>query len=295
MLSRAKAAAAAGDCQALFDFIGIFPSDSTAADARSAAAQCRAGYLDRLVATDMSPVTDADINRIAAEFSIEPAALRAIIRVESGRASFSANGRPIILFEPHIFSRMTEHRYDATNPDISYRSWGEKPYPRDQDGRWAQLRAAYTLDPEAAVGAASWGRYQILGRNFSPAGYGSATEFVAALSKSEVYQLRLMAMFLQGNGLIDEVQRLDWEGFARGYNGPGGAARYAPMLREAYVAGGGDASRLPAAPPPAAPRQNDGVDIPVLGELAPAPLGWLLALAAGALGGVVWLGRRRRA
>lgn len=297
LLARARAAGARGDCQAIKDFISLFPNDPIVASAQAELKRCVDTYLDRLVAVDTSELSDATYQRFATQYGIELAALRAITKVESTpTGGYTAEGRPIILFEPHLFSRRTERRFDTTNPNISYRAWGGRPYPRDQAGRWAQLREAYALDPEAAVASTSWGAYQILGLNYARSGFTSATEFVAALSRSRTEQLQAFLSFIQASELMDEVQRLDWEGFARGYNGPGQTERYGRLLREAYTAAGGDASRLPAAStaPTPVPTTPNGVTLPNLGEPAPPTLGWsffapLALLAAGAAF------RRRRA
>ncbi len=305
MLTRAKAAGAAGDCQALLDLIALLPSGEVATQAQTAAQQCRASYLDRLIVPNRAPVADAEVRQLAAQNNLEPAALLAAVQVESVRQGFDANGRPIILFEPHIFSRMTQRRYDESHPTISYRSWGAVRYPRTQDERWAQLRAAYTLDPEAAVASASWGKFQIMGMNFQSAGYGSATEFIADLSKSEIAEYRAFLTYTISNNILDDLQRLDFEGFSRVYNGPGQVERYGRLMREAYVRNGGDASKLPvvATPTPApaptptpvptpgapaSPTPPGGIIIPDGGE--PAPLSPLLplTLALSALGIAAW-------
>ena len=160
--------------------------------------------------------------------------MRAVVKVESGSSGFGVDGRPIILFEPHIFSRLTQHRFDQVDPEVSYPSWGDKPYPRTQADRWAQLAKAYVLDQEAAVSAASWGLFQIMGMNFRKCGFNSAKEFVVDMAKSEERQLVAFESFVRNSDLVDELQRLDWEGFARVYNGPGQVEKYGRLLREAY-------------------------------------------------------------
>lgn len=247
MFNRAKAAGAGGDCQALIDVAGIFPNTDIAAQAQAELVRCRASYLSTLVAVDTSPVSDAEWLRLATEFQVDPAAVKAVAKAEGGVSGFAPTGRLVVLFEPHLFSRATARRFDATNPNVSYPSWDNTRYPRTQEGRWAQIAEAYALDPEAAVGAASWGRFQILGRNFASSGYGSATEFVAAISKSEAMQARAFLTFVKSAGALDELQRLDWERFAAIYHGPDAVAQNAARLRAAYA-------QVTAAPPATPPR-----------------------------------------
>ena len=53
---------------------------------------------------------------------------------------------------------------------------------------------------------------------------------------SERRQVELMAEFLQSRGLTDELQRQDWAGFARVYNGPAFRQnKYDEKLAAAYA------------------------------------------------------------
>lgn len=192
-------------------------------------------FLEALVAQDRARLGLPQFEASAQRLGCEVASVRAVVKVESGSAGFSADGRPIILYEPHIFSRLTNRQYDQSHPDLSYPSWGAKPYPKTQADRWAQLNKAYALNPEAAVASASWGLFQIMGMNYAKCGFTTAKEFVADMAKSEERQLLAFEQFVRSSGLVDELQRLDWEGFARVYNGPGQVEKYGRLLREAYA------------------------------------------------------------
>lgn len=191
-------------------------------------------FIDGLVAESREPLSAADFAASAQRLGCEVAAVQAVVEVESGASAFGADGKPTILYEPHIFSRLTNRRYDASNPNVSYPSWDRTKYPRDQAGRYAQLREAYGLDPEAAVASASWGLFQIMGMNYAACGYPSASAFVSDISKSLVKQLLAFEAFVRANNIVDELQRKDWEGFARVYNGPGQVAHYGGLMRRAY-------------------------------------------------------------
>ncbi len=193
------------------------------------------GFLASLVSENRNALALEDFTASAQRLGAEVAAVRAVIKVESGVAAFAPDGRLFILFEPHIFSRLTQRRFDASNPTVSYPSWGARPYPRTQAERWAQLSEAYALDPEAAAASASYGRFQIMGMNFAKAGYPTARAFVADMAKSEARQLVGWEAFLRSSNLVDEIQRLDWEGLARAYNGSGQMDRYGRLMREAYT------------------------------------------------------------
>lgn len=194
-----------------------------------------ANYLDTLVARDASPLTRADFEGAAARLGAEPEALQAIVEVErSSMGAFAENGRPLILFEPHIFSRRTNRRFDESHPDISYRLWDGSRYPRSQEARWEQLRRAFELDQEAALASTAWGMFSVMGFNHNSAGFGSASAFVSHITQSQVNQLQAFEAFIRANNLADELQRKDWEGFAARYNGPGQVERYSRLMREAY-------------------------------------------------------------
>jgi hypothetical protein len=192
-------------------------------------------YLDSLVAGTRDPLTRADFEEVAAMLGCEVAAIQAVVQVESGSAgAFGPDGKPIILFEPHIFSRRTNRRFDASHPNVSYRSWDPSKYPRGQAARWAQLREAYALDEENAIASASYGLFQIMGFNHNVCGFPTAKAFVSDMCRSQAQQLKAFALFVRGNNLADELVRKDWEGFAAGYNGQGQVERYGRLMREAY-------------------------------------------------------------
>ena len=193
------------------------------------------GFLESLRAQNVAALTVDDFAAAAARLGVEREAIQAVVQVESGPlGAFAADGRPTILYEPHIFSRQTNRRYDATNPNVSYPTWDRTRYPRDQAGRWAQMAEAYALDREAALKSASYGLFQIMGFNHERCGFPTAAAFVAEYCKSHVSQLMAFEAFIRSSGLLDELQRLDWEGFARGYNGSGQVERYARLMQDAY-------------------------------------------------------------
>lgn len=178
-------------------------------------------FLDTLVAQTRAPITRADFEATAARFGCEWEAVAAVAEVESGNVgAFGPDGRPTILYEPHVFSRNSGRRFDSSHPHISYRNFGTRPYPRSQAERWAQLAEAFALDEDAALKAASYGKFQILGENFAVCGFASPRAFVTEMATSEARQLVAFEGFVRGNNLDGALRNLDWRAFARGYNGP---------------------------------------------------------------------------
>jgi N-acetylmuramidase len=194
------------------------------------------GFLATLHAVDKGPLKHADYVAAATALGCEPEAVMAVVAVESGKSGFASDGRPLILFEPHIFSRLTKRAYDQSHPKVSYVNWDKSKYPGTQDGRWAQLAEAAELDLENAVASASWGRFQIMGFNYPRCGFSSARDFVAFMSQSEAKQLEAFQRFVINAGIADELARLDWAGFALVYNGKGYAAnKYDTRLADNYA------------------------------------------------------------
>jgi len=182
-------------------------------------------------------LTDRDLEDAAHALAVSVATVKAVRAVESGPlGGFADDGRPIILFEPHIFSRLTQHRFDATHGGVSYKAWKTKPYPATQAARWDQLDYACGLDREAALQSASYGLFQIMGFNFKVCGFPDVGAFVEAMRVSEREHLMAFVAFVKGNGLAPALAAGDFVKFAAGYNGPGQAAAYGARLAKAHAA-----------------------------------------------------------
>lgn len=165
------------------------------------------------------------------------AAIKAVAEVESGRlGGFSAPGRPVVLFEGHWFHRYTKGKYAASHPTLCYPKWTKQFYAKDQEGEWARFQAAYALDARSAILSASFGVFQVMGFNFAICGYKTVEAFFGAMRLSEDNHLDAFDDYVVNSGLADELKRLDWDGFAHGYNGPEYRKNdYAGKLRRAYA------------------------------------------------------------
>jgi hypothetical protein len=75
--------------------------------------------LEELHARSTDPPTEAEFIRLAKELGLDAATILALLEVETVDAGFLPDGRPKILFEAHLFSRLTGGRWDASHPDIS--------------------------------------------------------------------------------------------------------------------------------------------------------------------------------
>ena len=171
-----------------------------------------------------TPITKEAFDAVRQFAGAEPAAIWSILAVETAGAGFLPDRRPDILFERHYFSRLTKGVYDQHDPDISNPVQGG--YGPGGLHQYDRLQAAIMLDRQAALRSASWGIGQIMGDNFSAAGYGDVEAMVAGFVASEGAQLLGMAKFLNASGLAEALRDKNWTQLARGYNGPNYAANH---------------------------------------------------------------------
>jgi N-acetylmuramidase/Putative peptidoglycan binding domain len=164
---------------------------------------------------------EQDILDLASELKVAPAAIKAVMKVESGETGFK-DGKLIILFEGHVFwkqlvsLKIDPKQYSQQNPDIVYQVWTKKYY---QENQYDRLERARKINLAAANRSTSWGMFQIMGENYHDAGYRSAEEMI----------------FITAQKLLPYLQNKDWAKFAKGYNGAGYAAnQYDTNLAKAY-------------------------------------------------------------
>lgn len=180
-------------------------------------------------------LTAEDLRRVAEVLDVDVATVSAVAEVESLGGGFLADGRPKILFEAHVFSRLTRHEHDATHPEISSREWDRSLYGGGAKEH-RRLQLAVSLDRIAALQSASWGMFQIMGFNYARCGFKDVQLFVNAMYRSEGDHLDAFAIFVISQRLDRALRERDWAAFARGYNGPAYAVnRYDARLAQAYA------------------------------------------------------------
>ncbi|NOX40761.1 MAG: DUF3380 domain-containing protein [Alphaproteobacteria bacterium] len=102
--------------------------------------------------------------------------------------------------------------------------------------RYPRLIDAIKINETAALKSASWGIGQILGQNYQLTGYTSVQAMVRAFTEDEELQLKAAVDFIKSESLDDDLRDHRWQGFARGYNGPGYAKnRYDKKLAAAFA------------------------------------------------------------
>lgn len=169
------------------------------------------------------PLTQAGIDGAIGALKINAQTLWAVLSVETSGCGFQSDRRPKLLFERHIFHRLTGGKWDAEDPDVSAPTPGGYG---DGAGQYLRLEGAMQLDADAALMSASWGLGQIMGENYKSAGFGSVQGLVNAFVSSEDEQLVGMANFIRYSGAAASLQARDWTTFARRYNGPAYASNH---------------------------------------------------------------------
>ncbi|BCH11922.1 hypothetical protein MesoLj131c_61800 [Mesorhizobium sp. 131-3-5] len=166
-------------------------------------------------------LSNTDLPRIGYGIGVGEDEVHAFLDVETLGGGYDSEGRPKMLFEPHVFYRNLAgaQRAAAVSQGLAYPNWGEKPYPADS---YPHLIAAMAIDETAALKSASWQIGQVLGENYVSAGYDSVQDMVTDMvTGGEPAGLQAAVNFIKADHLDDELRTHQWAAFARGYNGPG--------------------------------------------------------------------------
>ncbi|MDR5776525.1 MULTISPECIES: N-acetylmuramidase family protein [unclassified Caballeronia] len=188
---------------------------------------------------DAKHLADADIVKAAASLDVPVECVRAVNEVESRGEGFLADGRPVILFERHVFwERLVTHGIDpkplaARYPNIVSETRGGY---EGGSAEYVRLAWAQMLAPVAAWEATSWGAFQVMGEHWKRLGYQSPQEFVSRMEASEREQLDAFVRFVAADAkLLAALKSRRWEAFAEGYNGKAYKANlYDVKLARAY-------------------------------------------------------------
>jgi N-acetylmuramidase len=211
------------------------------------------GAVDRRCATiynEMGQFIAAEAHRLG----LSPAAVAALMIVESGGKAFGDRDRPIARFENHVFDR----QWGTANAAVfaqhfQYNSWRgathrfrELPTDpwlachRNQTVEWQCIELAARLaGPEPALRSASFGAGQIMGFNHARVGFASATAMVEAFTASLRAQVTAILSFIGASTtLLAHAAAGQWLPIARAYNGGGQAAAYAAKIGSYHAAYG---------------------------------------------------------
>ena len=162
-------------------------------------------------------ITSNGFAEAANDLGVKAPEIWTVFAVETSGCGFLPDRRPSILYERHIFSRLTKGQFD--DGDISDPSPGG--YGPGGAHQYDRLARAIALDRNAALQSALVGPRPDHGYElFSVAGFDGVEDMVSTLCDSEDSHLLAFAAFLKSTKLEGALQILDWTSFARGYNGP---------------------------------------------------------------------------
>ena len=187
-------------------------------------------------------LTEEAIREAANNLGVDVACVKAVAEVESLGNGFNSTGMVKILFERHKFYKFIAQKYGATkanqlaamHPDICSPKAGG--YTSSTATEHKRLDKAIAIDRECAMKSASWGRFQVMGFNYSAAGFANVEDFCVAMWKSEDEHLRAFVNFIKANpNMHQHLKNRNWAGFANAYNGPAYAQnKYDTKLAAAY-------------------------------------------------------------
>lgn len=168
-------------------------------------------------------ITNDDIAQAASLLDVDVASMRAVRKVESRNCGFLEDGRPVILFERHVFwARLQVHGLDPAQHQqrvsdiLSQTRGGYAGGAAEYD----RLQRAEAIDVSAAWESTSWGGFQIMAEHWQRLGYRSVAEFVARMESSEHDQLDAFVRFVRADKhLLDALRARNWPAFACAYNG----------------------------------------------------------------------------
>lgn len=163
-------------------------------------------------------ISDSEIAALASRLGCTAKQIKAVSRVESGGGAFDKFGRPKILFERHIFHKLTAGRFGITD-------WSDPMGGGYNEDSWDKLTNAACHAADAAFSATSWGKFQVLGMHWQGLNYPSPIEMAYSTVTSEAAHYDMFARYLERNNLVGALRALSTDAddnvaFAKGYNGP---------------------------------------------------------------------------
>lgn len=212
------------------------------------------------------PLDAVDIPRLAHRINVSEDHFRAFFEVEAGGRAYDREGRPVMLFEPHVFYRNLsgKKRDEAVAAGLAYPKWRPGAYPKDS---YPRLQEALKIDAVAALKSCSIGLSQVLVENHSAVGYETPWFMWQAFMDDEEEHVEAMLRFILANGIDDDLREERWETVARVYNGPRYKENgYHTKMARAFAKHKGipDVAWSPDAPDPAMPEIKDAETLKIV-------------------------------
>lgn len=176
---------------------------------------------------------------LADYLNVDPKLIHAFAKVESSGGGFLPNGEIKVLFERHRFRRqLLDQKMDLLVellekeiPDLcNIKAGGYIGGPAENN----RLAKAMRYHRRAAMEAASYGKFQVMGFRYGMCGYSDVEEFVAYMERGEKEQYKVLGEFIKAQPELQKaMQELDFLNMALIYNGPKQQG-YDALLRNAY-------------------------------------------------------------
>lgn len=178
-------------------------------------------------------LTFEQIEKVANENNIEPCLILSIIKNETGswlgERGYLKDGRPMILFESHLFWKHLKN--EGKDPNALYEKYKSILTPRwNAEARskyrvgakeYERLDLAWSISKRAALKSASYGIFQLLGENYKEYGFEEVEFFLDEILENPISQVDIWLKYAKKYNILDALRNKDWARAARLYNGPG--------------------------------------------------------------------------
>ncbi len=161
----------------------------------------------------MDKIQELAIKYEACRIVVEPEALAAFIKIESGGRGFNTDGKLIIQFEPVWFRKKAPYAPSG--------QWSLNKV-ENQTREWIAFNEAFKHDVNAAMESTSIGLGQVMGFHYKRIGYKTVGEMWDDAKRGEDRQIFQMAEFIRTDArLIKALKEKNWHLVATYYNGAG--------------------------------------------------------------------------
>lgn len=186
------------------------------------------------VVTSARKLTQQDFINAGKMLGCHPGMIEALALKETNGAAFLSDGRPKILFERHQFYKRLSIVRKAGQTAASMLAIRDQAVKNDSDicsatrggykggaAEFDRLARAQKYSDTAALEAASWGQFQIMGFNAVAMGYPTVQEFVRLMYQGiDQHLIALCKFILATPKALKGIREQNFAMLAGAYNGP---------------------------------------------------------------------------
>ena len=188
----------------------------------------RSAFILCFVNKNAKAVTEDELLQLARELGdTDTKRIKAVSKVESGGSGWFDSGLPKILYERHLFYRLTRGKYSVTG--YSNPVAGGYTLDANKDGvndSWEKLALAVCKDQIAALSSISIGKFQVLGKYYKECGFSHPLDMLWSATHSEFNHYKMLRDYILNVAncrqafLKLSTNPNDCRAFAKAYNGP---------------------------------------------------------------------------